>query len=955
MTNFEARRAPEAESAGRAREGADNDAPERAPGEAPLRRRRLPIQTRLEVGAVDDPAEREADAVARRAVAFLAGGGAAPGVPGSSGGVNRRIHRRATADTVVGPEGGAVDRSTEAAIASARGGGAPLADPVRRSMESAIGADFSDVRVHDGPSADAAASSMGALAFTTGSDVFFAKGQYDPGSSSGQETLAHELTHVVQQTGGAQRKVGSERAPEQPGPAPAGAQAYAQGNDIHLGAGQEQHLPHEAWHVVQQAQGRVRPTMQMAGGVPVNDDAGLEREADVMGGRAVQMKADPDAVTNRKIRRKGGNWGKLAAAVKDGQTADLVEDTGAGGAVADFEEEEDEDDDDEEEEAEKEEAEGEKAADDAAKEGAADAEKAGEDAKEPKKSPVKLDLDKKRASVDPSKLGVEGFKKIAISPEGAEIGLEPFEGASLDIRVGPKGGKLAQSFTLLEGVKVPPKGLDVPLLNVKIPLGPGFGIDVVAKVEGGFEFGGIKGGYELVSNSTDVEERSRIKLTGTGESKAKAGVSLEVAMWGGVPIVAAVRAGLRAKAEAAAKLGFELGGMVDVRSTIPAEHEASKETSRTGELYLNVAGDGSLIAALSAFLGYELFSFQGDLYELVFAEAPLASLNTGARLGTRYSGAAASREFFAEPLDKKEGWVNFDWLMGKWWKARKLDAAKEAATATKADVAALKDVKDRPDIAGFLAKVQAGEEQLAVANGALQLLLNEEATLQQVIESDTASIASLQTEIDTTLAKKNAEEKSKRWAITNFFRGDIPELKDARAKATSMQKQLQANQAKLAGLAPRKIAARQQFLATLNPARIDAMAAEAQAKADATYKENWKLFSKEFDAQRKATLVDRDELSEQLASQDAILTDLAARIARAEVGNWDTGALESQLGKAKAQRALIEAKLRKLNRGADAGAQDMLKLLTGSGITAPKAKGGANADKFAALAGQLKK
>lgn len=66
-------------------------------------------------------------------------------------------------------------------------------------------------------------------------------------------------------------------------PAQLNALAYAQGSDIHLAPGQEQHLPHEAWHIVQQAQGRVKPTMQMKDGVPVNDDAGLEREADVMG------------------------------------------------------------------------------------------------------------------------------------------------------------------------------------------------------------------------------------------------------------------------------------------------------------------------------------------------------------------------------------------------------------------------------------------------------------------------------------------------------------------------------------------------------------------------------------------------------------------------------------------------------------------------------------------------
>lgn len=70
-------------------------------------------------------------------------------------------------------------------------------------------------------------------------------------------------------------------------PAQLNALAYAQGNDIHLAPGQDQHLPHEAWHVVQQRQGRVEPTMQMAG-VGVNDDASLEEEADVMGARALQ-------------------------------------------------------------------------------------------------------------------------------------------------------------------------------------------------------------------------------------------------------------------------------------------------------------------------------------------------------------------------------------------------------------------------------------------------------------------------------------------------------------------------------------------------------------------------------------------------------------------------------------------------------------------------------------------
>ncbi|ASS48207.1 MAG: hypothetical protein CHH17_05540 [Candidatus Fluviicola riflensis] len=70
-------------------------------------------------------------------------------------------------------------------------------------------------------------------------------------------------------------------------PAQLNAHAYAQGTQIHLASGQEKHLPHEAWHVVQQKQGRVKPTMQLKGKVAINDDAGLENEADVMGAKAL--------------------------------------------------------------------------------------------------------------------------------------------------------------------------------------------------------------------------------------------------------------------------------------------------------------------------------------------------------------------------------------------------------------------------------------------------------------------------------------------------------------------------------------------------------------------------------------------------------------------------------------------------------------------------------------------
>ena len=85
------------------------------------------------------------------------------------------------------------------------------------------------------------------------------------------------------------RSVEHVRAPynsSKPAQLTAHAYAYAQGSDIHTAPGQDQHLPHEAWHLVQQAQGRVQLTMQLNGGVAVNDDPALEREAHLMGARA---------------------------------------------------------------------------------------------------------------------------------------------------------------------------------------------------------------------------------------------------------------------------------------------------------------------------------------------------------------------------------------------------------------------------------------------------------------------------------------------------------------------------------------------------------------------------------------------------------------------------------------------------------------------------------------------
>src|SRR4051812_24795870 len=130
--------------------------------------------------------------------------------------------------------GGSVKVATPAArnpFAVPAGGGARLPAQVQAKMEGSFGADFGDVRVHEGSSQAAA---IGAEAFTYGNDIHFAPGSYAPGSPQGQQLIGHELTHVVQQRAG-----------------------------------------------------RVAPTAQ-AYGVSLNQDASLEREADEHGSRAAQ-------------------------------------------------------------------------------------------------------------------------------------------------------------------------------------------------------------------------------------------------------------------------------------------------------------------------------------------------------------------------------------------------------------------------------------------------------------------------------------------------------------------------------------------------------------------------------------------------------------------------------------------------------------------------------------------
>jgi hypothetical protein len=203
----------------------------------------LPVQAKLTIGEPGDKYEQEADRVASQVVKQINSPEAASSSQGQS--VQRReepveeLQRQPSiSDLQRSPlplevqreampaeeelqaksllqrreayAGGEASTDLDTAINSARGGGQSLDAGLQRSMGQAMGADFSGVKVHTDAQSDQLNQSIQAKAFTTGQDVFFRQGEYNPGSRGGQELLAHELTHVVQQNGGAVQRMTSE-------------------------------------------------------------------------------------------------------------------------------------------------------------------------------------------------------------------------------------------------------------------------------------------------------------------------------------------------------------------------------------------------------------------------------------------------------------------------------------------------------------------------------------------------------------------------------------------------------------------------------------------------------------------------------------------------------------------------------------------------------------------------
>jgi hypothetical protein len=195
------------------------------------------LQRKLAIGASNDPLEQEADRVADQVMAAPVHSAVRTGPPG--------IQRFTTQAS----EGmGTAPRSVDHVLASS---GRPMEPPLRQDMEQRFGYDFSSVRVHTDGAAEQSARDVYANAYTVGHSIVFGTGRFTPGTQDGRRLIAHELTHVVQQTGsgGIHLGPGTEKRGVFPFPRTSGRTSTTEGaanpNNVYSGviAVQRQPIP----------------------------------------------------------------------------------------------------------------------------------------------------------------------------------------------------------------------------------------------------------------------------------------------------------------------------------------------------------------------------------------------------------------------------------------------------------------------------------------------------------------------------------------------------------------------------------------------------------------------------------------------------------------------------------------------------------------------------------------
>lgn len=169
-------------------------------------KKKLGLQRKLAIGSVDDPLEREADRVADRVMSTP--------VHSPFGMAPTRI-QRASASSAGSTE--TAPASVERVLSSP---GRSLEPVLRHDMERRFGYDFSHVRTHSGSTAQQSARDVNAVAYTVGHNIVFGPGQFSPATTAGRRLLAHELTHVIQQSAASKMRFGQKDGVELPLSAP---------------------------------------------------------------------------------------------------------------------------------------------------------------------------------------------------------------------------------------------------------------------------------------------------------------------------------------------------------------------------------------------------------------------------------------------------------------------------------------------------------------------------------------------------------------------------------------------------------------------------------------------------------------------------------------------------------------------------------------------------------------
>jgi hypothetical protein len=482
--------------------------------------------------------------------------------------------------------------------------------------------------------------------------------------------------------------------------------------------------------------------------------------------------------------------------------------------------------------------------------------------------------------------GEDIIGSLSVGKDGVEVeGLELTDGWKLDFKAGPDEQKIG--FQAPAELKFPPPdGFEQDFLDLAFPVFPGVSFEVESGVEGGVELGGLNGFilHRTTKEGDDpYEQVSHWEITGGGEISSELGVFLSIALVGGVPSIVALKTGLQASAGAEASMAAKLGGSLDITQTVPVAGEKPKELGRTGEFKLELDGGGSVGASFGAFVSVEVLTFEQELWSIDFIKVPIADLDLGGQLGAFWNGNKTTFEW--KPAYGKHG-ADFDWLFKSYFKARRLDKAKEKATDTKAESKNIKELKRKAQAArGADGEPLSVKELLSdpandtlIVNAEVQKLITEEQKLVALDEADRKSLTKLEERI-VALTKKNEETKKKRWKLTNFIRGDIKELDKANAAKKTLEKNLVKYEKDLAALDPKMKAARAKFIEGLEGKDIDALILAAREKKHEARRENYALYLSELESEKAEYEKNTTEADKVIGELETKRDDLDARIA----------------------------------------------------------------------------